>query len=112
MSTEIHFCPSMPQHVVFCLVTHDQSNKNLEQPTDRHLWQWIDALLHFYVAFDMWFMKLQFVTFLQLLGKASQDSLRSGRYPAASQTQKLQAADATVSDLPLTEIQNSTSAPG
>lgn len=31
-------------------------------------------------------------------------------YPAASQTQKLQAADAAVSDLPLTETQNSTSA--
>lgn len=37
-------------------------------------------------------MKLQ-----QLLGKASQASLGSGRYPAASQTQELQAADATVS---------------
>lgn len=58
----------------------------------------------------MWFMKLQFVTFLQLLGKASQDSLGSGRYPAASQTQKLQSTDATVSDLPLIETQNSTSA--
>lgn len=58
----------------------------------------------------MGFLKLLFVTFLQLLGKATQDSLASGRYPAASQTQELQAADATVSDLPLTETQNSTSA--
>lgn len=55
-------------------------------------------------------MKLQFATFLQLLGKASQGALGSGRYPVASQTQKLQAADATVSDLPLIETQNSTSA--
>lgn len=51
-----------------------------------------------------------FFTFLQLLGKATQDSLESGRYPAASQTQKLQAVDATILDLPLTETQNSTSA--
>lgn len=53
----------------------------------------------------MWFMKLQ-----QLLGKASQASLGSGRYPAASQTQELQAADATVSALPLVDTQNPTSA--
>lgn len=51
----------------------------------------------------MWFIKLQFVTLQQFLGKATQDSLGLGRYPAASQTQELQAADATVSDLPLTE---------
>lgn len=58
----------------------------------------------------MWFIKLQFVTFQQFLGKATQDSLGLGRYPAASQTQELQAADATVSDLPLTETWISTSA--
>lgn len=47
MATEIHFCPSMLQHVVLCLVLHAQPNKNWHQVTARYLWWRIYAFLHF-----------------------------------------------------------------
>ena len=59
----------------------------------------------------MWFIKLQCVTFLRSLGRATQDPQEAYGYAAASEVKHrnwLQAADFTVwdLDLPLTETQN------
>lgn len=58
----------------------------------------------------MWFIKLQRAPFPRLLGKATQDPQEACGYAAESKLKHrswLQAADATTSDSPLTETQNS-----
>lgn len=45
----------------------------------------LSYILKWHLICDLW--SGSFFTFLQLLGKATQDSLESGRYPAASQTE-------------------------